>query len=137
MVLEHETRDADLGYRNIVHGGIAATLLDEVMTWAAIVTMRKPCVAAEMSFRLKHPIAVGTRLTVSGMLTKNLRRILLTEGDIRDPDGTVLVSASGKYVPMPADGVGLCEKDFVFAPDVISPHELFGSRQPAENGGTE
>ncbi len=131
IVLEHETRESDLGYRNIVHGGIAATLLDEVMTWAAIVTMRKPCVAAEMSFRLKHPIAVGTHLTVTGTLTRNLRRILVTEGLIRDPDGRVLVSATGKYVPMPADGAGLCEKDFVESPDVISPAELFGNAVPA------
>lgn len=131
VVLEHETREEDLGYRNIVHGGIAATLLDEVMTWAAIVTMRTPCVAAEMSFRLKHPITVGSRLTVIGKLTRNLRRILITEGEILDPDGKMLVSSTGKYVPMPDNSVGLCEEDFVESPHVISPAVLFRQRPTA------
>lgn len=125
VVLEHLARAADLGYRNIVHGGISATLIDEVMTWAAIVALRRPCVAAEMSFRLKHPITVGTKLLVTGWITENRRRILLTEGDIRDETGRVLVSATGKYVAMSSDGAQLCEKDFVDSPDVIPPQMLF------------
>ncbi len=126
VTLEHQTRTEDLGYSNIVHGGIAATLLDEVMTWSAIIDMHQPCVAAEMSFRLKLPITVGARLRVSGWVVRNRRRILLTEGVIHDDDDRVMVSATGKYVPMAVNSAAMCEKDFVEAHDVISPAFLFG-----------
>ncbi len=126
VILEHQAREADLGYRNLVHGGIAGTLLDEVMTWAAIVALRRPCVAAELSFRLKQPIVVGTRMRVEAWIAENRRRLLLTAGWIRDDDDRILVTATGKYVPMPDGGVHLCQKDFVTAPEAIPPEELFG-----------
>lgn len=125
VTLEHKARKEDLGYRNIVHGGIAATLLDEVMTWSAILDQRRPCVAAEMSFRLKRPIVVGDHLRVCGWVTRNRRRILLTEGAIYDTEDRTLVSATGKYVPMVAGNARLCEKDFVVSPHTLSPAELF------------
>ncbi len=135
VTLEHQTRTEDLGYSSIVHGGIAATLLDEVMTWAAIIDMHQPCVAAEMSFRLKLPITVGTRLRVSGWVSRNRRRILLTEGVIHDEEDRVMVSATGKYVPMAVDSARRCEEDFVESADVLSPAVLFGKASGTNTKG--
>ena len=42
IVLSHVTRDSDLGYRHLVHGGISMTLLDEVMTSFAILRKNIP-----------------------------------------------------------------------------------------------
>ncbi len=128
VTLTHRTREFELGYSNIVHGGIAATLLDEVMTWSSIINAHRPCVAAEMIFRLKNPVTVGMRLRVAGWVTHNRRRVLLTEGVISDDDDRVLVAASGKYVPMAADAAGICARDFVEADDVIPLADLFKSR---------
>lgn len=113
IVLTHTTREADLGYRHLVHGGISMTLLDEVMTWAAILTFQKACVAAELTVRLKQPVAVGQTIRVEGWITGAKSRITLTEGQVLDDRGAVLATASGKYVPMPADGMHLCVQDFV------------------------
>lgn len=123
VVIDYTTREADLGYRHIVHGGIAMTLLDEVMTWAAILAARRVCVAAEMTSRLKQPIRVGRALRVEGWVVKAASRLLLTEGVIRDPDGAELMTAAGKYMPMPEDQLRLAEKDFVDSPGTIRPWE--------------
>lgn len=80
IVLDYTTRAEDVGYRHIVHGGIAMTLLDEVMTWAAIVETGKMCVAAEMSTRLKEPIEVGASLRIEANVTKANRRVCYTMG---------------------------------------------------------
>ena len=40
VILEYTTQERDLGWRSIVHGGIVMTLMDEVMTWAAILAAR-------------------------------------------------------------------------------------------------
>jgi uncharacterized protein (TIGR00369 family) len=128
VILHYTPREADLGYKHIVHGGIAMTLLDEVMTWAAIAASRRVCVAAELSVRLKKPIQVGQSLRVEGWVTRQTSRLILTEGLITDSDGTELLAASGKYMPMPGDQVRLTEKDFVSSPDVIPPGRLVGEQ---------
>ena len=126
VALDYTTREADLGYRHIVHGGIAMTLLDEVMTWAAIVDVRRACVAAEISVRLRKPIRVGQRLRVEGAIEARKSKILLTCGEIKDETGQVLATASGKYVPMPSDQVSLCTKDFVPSAEALDPAMLLG-----------
>ena len=80
VMLDYTPREADLGYKHIVHGGIAITLLDEVMTWASIVAARRICVAAELATRLKKPIRVGQTLRVEGWVIRQTSRLILTEG---------------------------------------------------------
>lgn len=119
IVLEHVARMSDLGYRHLVHGGISMTLLDEVMTWAAILTFRQACVAAELTVRLKQPVTAGQVMRVEGWVTSGKPRITLTEGRVLDDQQTVLATATGKYVPMPGGGLHLCVKDFVESPEAL------------------
>ena len=126
VVLDYTPRVTDLGWRHLVHGGIAMTLLDEVMTWAAILAARRACVAAEMTVRLKKPIAVGDPLRIEGWVIAGKTRMLLTEGRILNRQGEELVTASGKYLPMPADQVSLCRDDFVSAPGTLDPRDILG-----------
>jgi uncharacterized protein (TIGR00369 family) len=126
VMLDYTPREADLGYKHIVHGGIAITLLDEVMTWASIVAARRICVAAELATRLKKPIRVGQTLRVEGWVIRQRSRLILTEGLILDSDGRTLLIAEGKYMPMPKNQIELTEKDFVLSPESISPNEIVG-----------
>lgn len=127
VMLDYVAREADLGYRHIVHGGILATLLDEVMTWAAILSVRRVCVAAELTTRLKQPVRVGARLRVEGWVARKSSRLILVEGRILDERGAVMAEAEGKYMPMPAAQAELTEKDFVVSPDAIHPSRVTGS----------
>jgi acyl-coenzyme A thioesterase PaaI-like protein len=126
VVLDYTTRTADLGYKHIVHGGLAITLLDEVMTWAAIVSARRVCVAAEVAARLKKSIRVGETLHVAGWVARATARRIVTDGEIRNGAGDLLLGATGKYMPMPQDQIELTEKDFVISPEAIHPKELIG-----------
>lgn len=124
--LKYTPREADLGYRQIVHGGLTGTLLDEVMTWAAILAARRMCVAAEFNTRLIRPIGLGMMLTFRGQVTRFTSRLILTEGEVHDANGTVLSTATGKYIPMQADQVPLNEDDFVHSPEAIPLATLLG-----------
>jgi uncharacterized protein (TIGR00369 family) len=119
IVTDHVTREADLGYRHIVHGGISMTLLDEVMTWAAILTLKRACVAAELTVRLKQPVTAGHAIRVEGWIQSARAKLVVAEGVVLDGRGQVLATATGKYVAMPASGVPLCVKDFVESPDSL------------------
>jgi uncharacterized protein (TIGR00369 family) len=71
------------GYKNILHGGIISTLLDEVMI-KAILARDLCAVTAEMSVRFRKPVAVGQSLTFTGWITKERGRIIQTEGRFVD-----------------------------------------------------
>ena len=126
VVIDYTTRPEDTGYRDLVHGGVGMTLLDEVMTWAAILAAGSACVAAEMSTRLLRPVTVGLALRVEGRVTRNARRLVLTAGRLLGPDGTALMEATGKYVPVPANQTALRAEDFVFSPATLSPAAVLG-----------
>ena len=129
VILEYTTVDTDVGYRHLVHGGIAMTLLDEVMTWAAILATGKICVAAEMTTRLKKPIAVGNKLRIEGWVSRNAKRLLTTEGRIVNDQQEILVESSGKYVPIASEKASLCAEDFVHHLHVISPEKILYNRK--------
>jgi uncharacterized protein (TIGR00369 family) len=119
IVIDYTTRETDLGYRHIVHGGISMTLLDEVMTWAAILTLRRASVAAELTVRLKQPVTAGQAIRVEGWILEAKSKLVMAEGWVLDTQGQVLATASGKYVGMPASGVPLCVKDFIQSPESL------------------
>jgi uncharacterized protein (TIGR00369 family) len=129
IVIEYTAREADVGWKRIVHGGIAMTLLDEAMTWAAIVAAGRACVAAELAARLRKPIRAGDALRVEGEVTAARPRLYLTQACIRNGGGEILVSATGKYLPMPPGEAALCSEDFVAGPETIPFTELFQRKE--------
>jgi len=131
VVLDYRMRETDRGWRHIVHGGITITLLDEVMTWAAILEQRGACVAAEITCRLRQPIAAGRQVRAEAFVTGRKSRMILTEAQLVGAEGEVLAAATGKYMPMPADQVELCADDFVNAPDAIPVKHIFGAHHLA------
>ena len=85
------------GYKGIYHGGVIGSVLDEVML-KAILAQERYAVTAEMTVRYLEPIRVGDEITCSGRITNERRRVILTEGEARRSDGTVLAKATGKYI---------------------------------------
>ena len=127
VIAEYTTRAHDVGYRNLVHGGVVMTLLDELMTWAAILATGRVCVAAEMTSRLLQPVAVGQTLRIEAWVSRNARRLILTEARAIDAaTGDVLNEASGKYVPVPAERAELHAGDFIRDPSTIPPESIVG-----------
>jgi len=125
--LQYTPHEHDVGYRHIVHGGVLMTLADEVMTWAAILAFRGVAVAAEMTTRLHAPSAAGIPLRVEARTTRANRRIALTEARILTDDGTLVASATGKYMPVPREQTGTTHEDFVISPESIPPSVLLSS----------
>jgi uncharacterized protein (TIGR00369 family) len=84
------------GYRNILHGGILSTLLDEVMIYA-IVAQGIITVTVQMEVKFKKPAKIGETLYLEGQITHDKGKILETEGKIFTKDGTIVASSKGKF----------------------------------------
>lgn len=106
----------DNGYRGIVHGGIAMTLMDEVMTWAAILGTKRLCVAAEMTTRFRRPMPVGAAYRIAGRITRSTPRLVVAEASVTGPDGEPVATAEGKYMPMRAGSAADAAVDFIDPP---------------------
>jgi len=120
--LEYTTRPADAGYVGITHGGVLATLVDEVMTWAAIVASGKPCVATTVCIHFHKPVPPGARISIRAPLPKS-RKLMRVAATVSTPDRGLVAEGEGRYLRLshPAPEVGA---DFVPDPSAISPDEI-------------
>jgi uncharacterized protein (TIGR00369 family) len=108
------------GFIGVVHGGITATVLDEVMVWACAVREKKFCFSAEMTVRYLGPILTGIEVIARGEMTGNKRdRIFLATGEIASNDGKVLASSTAKYMPIRDLDPKLLLADFEGSPDQV------------------
>lgn len=85
------------GWRQITHGGIVATLLDEIMTWRVINT-EGDTVTAELCLRLCNPLPVLTPVQVRGRVVSRKHRMIQTEGEITGEDGIIYATATAKFM---------------------------------------
>ena len=90
-----------IGFQNVTHGGILATVLDEIMVWACAVATRRFAYCAELTTRFHQPARPDSPLSVTAELVENRRgRVLTAKADILDTDGQKVASASGRYRPI-------------------------------------
>jgi uncharacterized protein (TIGR00369 family) len=105
---------AHVGFKQTIHGGLTATLLDEIMTWACVVQTKRFAYCAELNVRYLHPVRPDQKLVATGELVANRRgRIFEAQAELKNQTGTVLASAKGKYLPLKdSDAAGMAT-DFV------------------------
>jgi uncharacterized protein (TIGR00369 family) len=85
------------GWEEKVHGGLLATLLDEVMAWAPS-SFDSWAVTAEISIRYRSPADPGEPLTARGWVTERRRRIYQVRGEVRGPGGRLIAEAHGRFL---------------------------------------
>ena len=86
------------GWDGIAHGGILATILDEVMAWATIAEDNWG-VTARMAIEYKRPATVGTLVRGEGEVVRVRRRLIETAGHLLDAaTGETIATAEGLFV---------------------------------------
>lgn len=107
-------RPEHIGFQNVTHGGVLATVLDEIMVWACAVSTRRFAYCAELTTRFHRPTRPGLNLNVTAELTSNRRnRIFEAQGAVHDPDGNLVAEGSGKYLPIKNGQVPTMLRDII------------------------
>ena len=86
-----------VGWSDKAHGGIIATLLDEVMAWAPS-SDDSWAVTAEMSIRFRSPASPGEQLVAEGRVVEQRRRIYEVRGEVRGVGGRLIAEGRGRYL---------------------------------------
>jgi acyl-coenzyme A thioesterase PaaI-like protein len=83
------------GWPGLLHGGILATVLDEVMSNVAYAT-GQTCLTASMEVRQRKPIKIDETLVLTGWITRKRSKIIETAARACLKDGTVVADCSAK-----------------------------------------
>ncbi len=110
VVARFAGREAHQGYPGRMHGGVAAGILDEVMSRCIAYgedALDPPAwgVTVEMALRYHAPVPLGVELTARGRIVRDSRRIAETSAELYLPDGNIAVSATGKFMKMALDDI--------------------------------
>jgi uncharacterized protein (TIGR00369 family) len=78
------------GYPGIVHGGIQAAMLDEVVGRVAMIEDHHHfMMSVTLNVKYRHPVPVATPLRIVGRIIRLRGRLGKAEGFIELPDGTI------------------------------------------------
>lgn len=80
-----------------LHGGVAATALDEMLVWAGILVEKVMSVTGTMQLRYRRPVDVADTIEVRSRLDERRGRRLVVSGELL-VDGEEKVAATGLYL---------------------------------------
>jgi len=86
------------GWDDLVHGGVLATILDEIMSWTAIHFSKKFSVTNAMSFEFHKPVHIGEEIRAEGrVLEFRRKREVVVEGNLYKGENTLCVKSAGTF----------------------------------------
>jgi uncharacterized protein (TIGR00369 family) len=110
-------RPEHIGFKQTIHGGLIATLLDEIMVWACAVQTKRFAFCAELTIRFLKPARPNEELTATAELTANRRdRIFEAKAQLCNAQGLLLATSTGKYLPLKDELAADMASDFVQDP---------------------
>ena len=103
VVVRFTPRDTHRGFSKAVHGGITASLLDEVVGVAAGQRSGGKCATVELTVGYARPLLVGMEVRAEGWYVRRQGKLVLGAGRIVDGEGRVLATARGKFLLLDAE----------------------------------
>ena len=117
------------GYPGRMHGGIAATILDETIARSICNGKDEQIwgVTLELKTKFRKPVPLGQELKIVGRVTSEGTRSFEGTGEIVLPNGEIAVSAEGKYLKVNIEKIANepgINNDWFFAESPDDPSEI-------------
>jgi len=87
------------GYGGMLHGGVVSAIADGAMT-NCLFAHGIAAVTAELNVRFRHPVRLGTPLTVTARITRRAEPLFLVEAELTQA-GQLKAKATGKFMETP------------------------------------
>jgi len=118
-------RPEHAGFKGVVHGGLVAAVLDEVMAWTCAAIAGRFAYSVEMTVRFRRPFVPGETVLLTGELAANRKdRIYETRAAAQNDSGDILATATAKFIPVSA--AALAE----MAGELVGDSSWLGSLKP-------
>jgi uncharacterized protein (TIGR00369 family) len=103
------------GWNNLIHGGVLSTILDEIMSWAAIYLLKRITLTKSMTIDFLKPVYIGHPLKAEGkVLELRGRHEAVMEGILSDSDGTIYTRSTAHFAifsPAVARRLGIANEE--------------------------
>jgi uncharacterized protein (TIGR00369 family) len=97
-----------MGFKNVLHGGIISSVLDEAMGWSITVKTGRFYVTTELNVRFKKPAPVEQKLVVraKGLYSEGrVGRVQKAEATLCSMDGKIFAEATGTFFEIPEENM--------------------------------
>jgi acyl-coenzyme A thioesterase PaaI-like protein len=114
VVVETIVPDQYQGYPGIAHGGIVASLVDEVLGRVHMGTdPENPrfMYTAKLTVQYRKPVPTNQRLTIRGFALKSKKRSATSRAEIIGPGGDILVEADAILINVPTETIKQVDLD--------------------------
>ncbi len=92
------------GYVNVLHGGIQATILDEIASWAINVMLETGGVTSQLSIRYKKPVMLNSgELTAKAQIVSYEKRLANVHCQLFDSKEQLCAEATVQYFVYPKE----------------------------------
>jgi len=108
-----QPREEHQGYPGHLHGGVISTLLDETMG-RVLAQQNVWAMTGKLEIKFRKPVPLDQELTVIGEITRSRSQAYEARGEIRLPDGTLLVEGSGVYIRIPDEVIEQTKSELGF-----------------------
>jgi uncharacterized protein (TIGR00369 family) len=86
------------GWEGIIHGGVLSTMLDEIMGWSAIYTLRQVVMTKSMTIDYLKPVYIEDKLRVEGKVVEKVSdREVIIEGKLYKEDDVLCAQTRGTF----------------------------------------
>lgn len=86
-----------LNVKETIHGGVIATMLDNVIGDSIAVAVNCSVVTVNLNINYVAPVKIGSLLTAKGKIIQQGYRISMAEGIIEDEEGNLIAKGIGTF----------------------------------------
>ncbi len=92
------------GFHDILHGGIQATMMDEIASWVVFVILDTAGVTYQLNTRFRKPVLISKGIiTVRASLVRQQKRIAEIEVRLYDGEGVLCAEGQANYFVFPRE----------------------------------
>ncbi len=86
------------GYINVLHGGIQATLMDEIASWVVFLKLKTGGVTSRLTTTFKRPVRIdGGEITIRARIREKKSRVALIDVRLFTGDGVLCSESLAEY----------------------------------------
>jgi uncharacterized protein (TIGR00369 family) len=86
------------GFKGLAHGGIIATLLDEVAAWTIITHLLRFGITLQADVRYLKPVPTGVEIDIKAKILKSDAENVVSLAKIQSKKGTILAEAESRWL---------------------------------------
>lgn len=115
VVADFEPREEHQGFPGVIHGGIVASVLDEVLGRTSLLGQHPEwTMTGRLEIRYRRYVPYGRSLRVRARLTNERRKVLQSSAalTLSDDESIVLAEAQGTFLPLTSQVTDSILKDY-------------------------